>query len=252
MDRKWPAAVAALCLVVSGGCGGDIDRLEADGSLTGVRLDSLMALPAGVYVEGRTTVRAAPESVWTVFSDFNRWRDWDPVLFRAQTTEGDALEWGLHFTQTYATRPVRVTTRNVVLRLVPGREVVWKGEFWGLRILQAVSFRAAEGGGTEVTIRSRVTGALALLLEERLRAGARRALGQTLGGLRAYCEAHSPAAVSATESPPPAFAPIPDGVATDTVEVDTVWVSREVRDTTAADTTAADTTAADTTVNDER
>lgn len=231
MRKEWRIVAAAVCLALAGGCQGDIDRLEADGSLTRARLDSLLALPDGVYVEGRTTVRALPESVWAVLSDFNRWRDWNPVLLRAQTTEGDALEWGLHFTQTYATSPVKVTTRNVVLRLIPAREVAWKGEVWGLRILQAVSFRDTGDGGTEVVIRERMTGPLVYLFEGRLRAEAQRASRLTLEGLRTFCETHHRREVSPTASSPPASPQTPDSTA-DTTAVDTVGTDTTVRDTT--------------------
>jgi len=207
---------AALCLALAEGCGGDIAGLAADGSLTAARLDSLMALPTGVYVEARTTIQAPPESVWTVFSDFNRWRAWDPSVLRVQTTEGDALEWGLHFTQTYATRPVEVTARNVVVRLVPGREVVWKGAVVGLHILHATTFQRTEDGQTEVVSRERMAGPLAHLFRDRLRAEAQRAAQRALQGLRAFCEAHRPETYPA----PPQAA--------DTTAVDTT----AVRDTT--------------------
>jgi hypothetical protein len=218
---------AALCLALAEGCGGDIAGLAADGGLTAARLDSLMALPAGVYVEARVTIQAPPESVWTVFSDFSRWRAWDPIVLRTQTTEGDALEWGLHFTQTYATRPVEVTVRNVVVRLVPGREVVWKGAVPGLHILHATAFQRTGDGGTEVVRRERMAGPLAHLFRDRLRAEAQRAAQRSLQGLRAFCEARRPSV------PPPAPPQAPDTTMADTAAVDTT----AVRDTTARDTT---------------
>ncbi|OGG56512.1 MAG: hypothetical protein A3F84_15705 [Candidatus Handelsmanbacteria bacterium RIFCSPLOWO2_12_FULL_64_10] len=213
---------AALCLALAEGCGGDITGLAADGSLTAARLDSLMALPTGVYVEARTTIQAPPESVWTVFSDFNRWRAWDPSVLRTQTTEGDALEWGLHFTQTYATRPVEVTVRNVIVRLVPGREVVWKGAVFGLHILRATAFQRTEDGQTEVVSRERMAGPLAYLFRDRLQAEAQRAAQRALNGLRAFCEAHRPAV------PPPAPSQAPDTTVADTMVVkDTTAVTND-------------------------
>jgi hypothetical protein len=208
--------IALFCLALGGGCGGDIAGLEADGNLTAARLDSLLARPRGIYVESRTTVRAAPEAVWAVLSDLNRWREWNPAVLRAQTAEGDALEWGIHFTQTYATRPLEVTARSVVVRIVPGREMVWRGTLPGLCILHAVSLRAAADGGTEVLGRERMVGLVPLLFKDRLRAGAQRASQAAFEGLRAFCEALPP------PPPPP----------------------REAPEAGAADTTAADTTAA--------
>ncbi|MSS73419.1 MAG: hypothetical protein EXS64_18305 [Candidatus Latescibacteria bacterium] len=205
MTRICQIIAAALGLALAGGCGEDIARVEADGSLTAARLDSLMALPTGVYLEARTTVRAAPESVWTTFSDFNRWRAWDPGVLRTQTTEGDALEWGLHFTQTYAVRSVEVTLRSVVVRFIPGREVVWKGAVFGLNTLHAVSFQGTGDGQTEVLSRERMAGPLVFLFRDRLRAEGQRAAQRSLDGLRAFCEAHyvaplPPAAPSAPDS----------------------------------------------------
>lgn len=205
--------VAALCLALAEGCGGDIAGLAADGGLTAARLDSLMALPTGVYVEARTTVQAPPESVWTVFSDFTRWRAWDPSVLRTQTTEGDALEWGLHFAQTYATRPVEVTVRNVVVRFVPGREVAWKGTAPGLHILHATALQRVGEGRTEVVRRERMAGPFAYLFRDRLRAEAQGAAQRALDGLRAFCEARGLAA------PPPTLPQAPDTTAVDTTAV---------------------------------
>jgi hypothetical protein len=202
--------IALFGLALGGGCGGDIAGLQADGNLTAARLDTLMARPRGIYVESRTTVRATPETVWAVLSDLNRWRDWNPGVLQAHTTEGDALEWGLHFTQTYATRPLEVTSRNVVVRIVPGRELVWKGTLPGLHILHAVSLRPAGDGGTEVLGRERMVGLAPLLFKDRLRAAAQRASRAAFEGLRAFCEAR-PAAPArpapAPEAPEPA---VPD------------------------------------------
>lgn len=220
MTRICQIVGAALCLALTGGCGEEIARVEADGSLTAARLDSLMALPTGIYVEARTTVRALPESVWTVFSDFNRWRAWDPGVLRTQTTEGDALEWGLHFTQTYATRPVEVTVRNVVVRFVPGREVVWKGAVFGLHILHATAFQRTENGQTEVVSRARMAGPLVYLFRDRLHAGAQRAVQGALHGLRAFCETHHPLAF-------PVLPQTPDSAAVDTTARDTTAVTSE-------------------------
>lgn len=219
MVRIGQIIAAALCLALTGGCGEDIARVEADGSLTAARLDSLMALPTGVYVEARTTVRALPESVWAAFSDFNRWRAWDPSVLRTQTTEGDALEWGLHFTQTYAIRSVEVPLRSVIVRFIPGREVVWKGAVFGLSTLHAIAFQRTRDGQTEVLSRERMAGPLVFLFQDRLRAGAQRAANRALNGLRAFCEAHYPTLPMASSAP------------------------SQTPDTTAADTTARDTTA---------
>lgn len=208
--------LAALCLAPVWGCGGDIAGLQADGSLTAARLDSLMALPSGVYTESRTIIQTLPGTVWTVFSDFNRWRDWNPNVLQAQTTEGDALEWGLHFTQTFATKPVEVTTRNVIVRFIPGREVVWKGSAFGLHTLHAVSFHPVGDGQTEVVIRERMAGLLVFLFRERLRAEEQRVAQEALDGLRTFCETLHPIA-----SPPAAF-PSPSQTPSDTTARDTV------------------------------
>jgi hypothetical protein len=168
-----------------------------------------------VYTEGRTTIQALPGTVWAVFSDFNRWRDWNPNVLRAQTTEGDALEWGLHFTQTFATRPVEVTTRNVIVRFIPGREVVWKGSAFGLHILHAVSFHPVGDGRTEVVSRERIAGPLAFLLGDYLRAEARRVAQEALDGLREFCENPVPKASPLT-APSPLPTPSPPQTSSDT------------------------------------
>lgn len=208
MFRRYERLFAAICALVLAGCGEDITRLQADGSLTSARLDSVLALPRGVYVEGRMTIQAPPESVWTVFSAFNRWQDWNAGLIRAQSTEGDALEWGFHFTQTYTIQPVEVTVQSVILRLIPGREAVWKSTAFGLRMLQAVSFRDAEGGGTEVICRERIAGLLALLFRDRLRAEAQRATQTAMEGLRAFCEARYRTVVPPLSAPPSSTQPV--------------------------------------------
>ena len=206
MFRRYERIFAAICALVLAGCGEDIARLQADGSLTSARLDSVIALPRGVYVEGRMTIQAPPESVWTVFSAFNRWQDWNAGLIRAQSTEGDALEWGFHFTQTYKIKRVSVTVQSVVLRIIPGREAVWKSAVLGLRMLQAVSFRDAGEGRTEVICRERIAGLLPLLFRDRLRAEAQRTTQTALEGLRAFCEARYPTvAPPVTLSAPPSL-----------------------------------------------
>lgn len=188
MSGKRKTLIALAFLLILPGCEGDIERLQADGTLTTSRLDSVIAIPRGVYVEGRMIIRAPADSVWGLFSDFNRWTDWSSGVVRAQTAEGDALEWGLHFSQAYSVGPVEATVQSVVVRLVPGKEAVWKSRFVGLQILQAVSLHSAGDRQTEVVCRERLVGLLALLFRDRFRAGAQRATQDALEGLRIACE----------------------------------------------------------------
>lgn len=228
---------SAVCALVLAGCGGDIAKLQADGSLTSARLDSVLALPMGVYVEGRTIIQAPPDSVWVVFSDFNRWQGWNAGFIRAQTAEGDALEWGLHFTQTYAFQPVEVTVQSVILRLIPGREAVWKSTVFGLFTLQAISFHPAGKGRTEVVCRERLAGLLALLFRDRLRAEAQGATQTVLEGLRVFCEARYPVVAHPAAAPVPSSPPSPVPSAR-TPSPPLPQVPQVPPDTTGKDTTA--------------
>lgn len=208
MSGNRKTLIALAFLLILPGCGGDIERLQADGTLTAARLDSVIAVPRGVYVEGRATIMAPADSVWAVFSDFNRWRDYSSGFVRAQTAEGDALEWGLHFSQTYSVSPLEVAAQSVVVRMVPGREAVWKSTFTGLQMLQAVSLHPSGDRQTEVVCRERLVGLLALLFRDRLRAEAQEVTRTLLDGLRTACESRYPeTGPSAPPSPAPPAAP---------------------------------------------
>ena len=77
---------------------------------------------------------------------------------------------------------------GVIVRSIPGREVVWKGSAFGLRILHQVSLSAAEDGGTEIRCRERMQGPLVLLLRAPILSECNRGTREALEGLQVLCE----------------------------------------------------------------
>ncbi len=176
------------------GCGEvEIAGLAADGSLTQARLDSFFTLSSGVNVHRRKEIRAHPERVWVVLSDFNRWSDWNSNIIEMRSTEGESFEWGLHFTQRLATRPTTLTLQGVIVRYIPGREIVWKGSGLRHHVLSATSITPGRDGWTEVVWRLRLVGPGVSLLEGSIRRWAEAAIKDAVEGLAGKFNEPSPA-----------------------------------------------------------
>jgi hypothetical protein len=93
-----------------------------------------------MIVQAEIEIRAPLPAVWTVFSQMERWREWNTVCNGCGYVEGDRMAPGacIAFTVKPMIFPVRVAPR--IVRCEPQREVVWEGGRFGIRAVHTWRF----------------------------------------------------------------------------------------------------------------
>jgi hypothetical protein len=99
-----------------------------------------------MVVNAEVEIRAPRPAVWRVFSQMERWNDWNSVCRGCCYLEGGEMAAGacIAFTVRPLVFPVRVAPR--ILRCEPEREVVWAGGRWGIRAVHTWRFRDSPAG----------------------------------------------------------------------------------------------------------
>jgi hypothetical protein len=81
-----------------------------------------------VKIEHRLGVQAPPEAIWSVVSDLEGWRDWNPLYPKAE----GAIRIGATLTLELALPETAPRTiRPVVLDWVPNEQILWKQTMFG-------------------------------------------------------------------------------------------------------------------------
>jgi hypothetical protein len=73
----------------------------------------------------KVSIAAAPERVWSVLTDFPRYREWNPFI---QSIEGSPAEGAVITVRIQPPRGRGMTFSPVVLRYLPSQELRWKGK----------------------------------------------------------------------------------------------------------------------------
>lgn len=129
------------------------------------------------------TIHAAPDAVWTVLADGDRYIEWDPTLERLEGSiaPGETLKV---FTRLSPGRafPVKVTAFE------PGRRMIWTGGMpLGLFKGERTFTLSSSGNTTTFTMREEFTGLLAPLISKSI-PDLQPAFEQFANGLKARVE----------------------------------------------------------------
>jgi uncharacterized protein YndB with AHSA1/START domain len=97
------------------------------------------------------TVRATPERVWQVLTDFARMPEWSPELLRMVPLKRGGLRLGQWYLGINRRGAVVWPTRSVVTVLEPARTVAWDTRSSGARWIYDLQPATDAGGGDEGT-----------------------------------------------------------------------------------------------------
>jgi uncharacterized membrane protein len=136
-------------------------------------------------IEDTIQINAAPDVVWRVTADVERWPEWTPTVTSVELLGGGPIGPG---SVARIKQPAQPESEWRVTVFEPGRRFAWETQRRGLRMVGWHEFEPA-GAGTTNTLRVEAEGALAVLLWPVLRLAMRRALADENRGLKQRCEA---------------------------------------------------------------
>jgi hypothetical protein len=132
-------------------------------------------------------IAAAPEVVWEVLTEFERWPSWNPdvksLSMAGPVAEGSEFRW--------KAGPGTIT--STIRRVEPPRVIAWTGRTLGIRAIHFWSLEARDGT-TFVRTEESYDGLVARLLRRPLRKALQRGLEDGLRYLKAEAERRSPVA----------------------------------------------------------
>ena len=132
------------------------------------------------------TIDAAPEVVWTVFTDVERWPEWTASVSRATIVRGAGVEPGARV----RIRQPRLPTLTWQVSCVePGAGWTWTARSPGVTTVAAHTLKPLAGGSTLVEQRIEQRGPLGALVGRLTRGLTRRYLALEGAGLKERCEA---------------------------------------------------------------
>jgi uncharacterized membrane protein len=135
-------------------------------------------------VEKTIHIEAAPEVVWTVTEDVERWPEWTPTVTSVTRVEGGPFGLG---SVARIKQPGQPASEWTVTAFARGRRFAWETRRRGLRMTGTHELSPDRGGTTNV-LRVEAKGIVAVLLWPLLRPLVRRALSAENHGLKARCE----------------------------------------------------------------
>lgn len=135
-------------------------------------------------------ISAAPDAVWAVTADVERWPEWTPTVTSVRLL-GDR-EFGLGSVARIR-QPMQPESEWTVTEFSVGRRFAWTTRRTGIRMTGTHDI-IAEGSGTWNVLRVDAHGWLAVVLWPLLRWPMRKALADENRGLKARCEQPSTAA----------------------------------------------------------
>jgi hypothetical protein len=97
-----------------------------------------------MVIEEEITIRAPLPLVWQVFSGFEQWDDWTSACQSCHFVEGSEMTKGacVSFVVRPFSLPIRVSPR--IIECIPGEEVVWEGQRFGIHAVHTYFFRQEE------------------------------------------------------------------------------------------------------------
>jgi ligand-binding SRPBCC domain-containing protein len=130
-------------------------------------------------------IAAAPERVWAVMSDLDRWHEWTPSI-RGITRQGGApFATG---TRVVIRQPKFPPAQWTITNVQPGRSFTWVSRAPGMQVTGTHAITATEGG-SRVTLSLHYEGAVGRWLARLTRGITERYVGYEAEGLRARSEA---------------------------------------------------------------
>jgi uncharacterized membrane protein len=140
-------------------------------------------------IERTIEIAAAPEQVWSVIADVERWPEWTASVRSVELLDEGRFEVGSRARIRQPRLPVAVWT---VTALEPGHSFEWRNVGPGLKSVGAHQVEATASGGSRVTLSLGWSGPLAPLMRVLYGKLARRYVGMEAQGLKQRCEAPSP------------------------------------------------------------
>ena len=138
-------------------------------------------------VEQRTSidVAAAPDRVWDVLVDVERWPEWTDSVSSVRTLDGGPLAVGSRVEVSQPRIPAGTYT---VTALDPGRAFVWEQRQPGSTVSAHHECTPLADGGTRVELRVVMTGPLGSVVGRLYRKLTERYLAMEAAGLKARAE----------------------------------------------------------------
>jgi uncharacterized membrane protein len=130
-------------------------------------------------------ISAAPDTVWAVTIDVERWPEWTPTVTSVEILTDKPLRLG---SIARIKQPMQPAADWVVTEFVSGRRFAWETRRASLR-MKGIHELSAEDAGTANVLRVEAQGILASLLWPMLRLAIGKALADENRGLKARCEA---------------------------------------------------------------
>ncbi len=131
-------------------------------------------------------IAAAPERVWDVLSDVERWPEWTPTVTSVKRLDDGPFRVG---SRARVDQPRLRQTVYVVTQLAAGRSFTWVARGPGLVTTARHELEPAAGGGTRVRLSVTQAGWLGSLVGRLYRRLTDRYLTNEANGLRAASEA---------------------------------------------------------------
>lgn len=130
-------------------------------------------------------VEAAPERIWTVLTDVERWPEWTASMTRVDLVDSQPFGLG---SEVLVKQPKLPETRWRVTLVEPGRSFTWQARRPGVTMVAAHRMAAPPGAPVKVTLSIAQTGFLAPPTGVLLAGLIRRYVTMEAYGLKRYCE----------------------------------------------------------------
>ncbi len=140
---------------------------------------------ASVFGASEIEIAAAPDSVWHVLTDFERWPSWNPDV-KSMSIAGDVGP-GTEFT--WKSGPASI--RSTIQRVERPRVIAWTGKTFGMSAIHVYRLEARDGR-TVVRTEESFDGWLARLLRGRMQKTLQNALDSGLRRLKTQVEGVAP------------------------------------------------------------
>lgn len=137
-----------------------------------------------MVIDHEIHIAAAPDAVWSVTTDVERWPTWTPTVTSVARIDRGPFRLGSVARIKQPAQPVAYWT---VTEFVEGRRFAWETRRPGLRLKGAHELTPDKTGTTN-RLRVEVKGALAFFFGPLLRLAIRNALAAENNGLKARCE----------------------------------------------------------------
>ena len=136
-------------------------------------------------LERKVHINAAPDAVWRVLADVERWPEWTPSVKAIRRL--DPGDFGPGSRAEIDLRGVRKATWQVTA-FEPGRSFIWEAPFGPGLVVEGGHTVEPSAAGSDVTLWIDTRGALGVLLRPLVGAMSRANVEREAAGLKARCE----------------------------------------------------------------